>query len=51
MKHSKQPPSHRSMSDSTTDSVEQDTATEVETDATTGAPEVSFSERYSDILS
>lgn len=39
------------MSDSTTDSVEQDTATEVETDATTGAPEVSFSERYSDILS
>jgi hypothetical protein len=39
------------MSDSTTNSVEQDNATEVETDATTGAPEVSFSERYSDILS
>jgi len=39
------------MSDSTTDAVEQGTATEVETDATPGAAEVSFSERYSDILS
>ncbi|MCT0215394.1 CAAD domain-containing protein [Synechococcus sp. CS-1330] len=39
------------MSDTTTDAVEQGTATEVETDATSGAAEVSFSERYSDILS
>ena len=39
------------MSDSTTDAVEQGTATEVETDATPGGAEVSFSERYSDILS
>ena len=38
------------MSDTTTDAVEQGTATEVETDATSGAAEVSFSERYSDIL-
>ena len=38
------------MSDTTTDAVEQDTATEAETDATSGAAEVSFSERYSDIL-
>ena len=37
------------MSDTTTDAVEQGTATEVETDATSDA-EVSFSERYSDIL-
>ena len=39
------------MSDTTTDAVEQGTATEVETDATPGAAEVNFSERYSDILS
>ena len=38
------------MSDTTTDAVEQDTATEAETDATSGAAEASFSERYSDIL-
>ena len=38
------------MSDTTTDAVEQGTATEVETDATSGAAEVSFSERYSEIL-
>ena len=38
------------MSDTTTDALEQGTATEVETDATSGAAEVSFSERYSDIL-
>jgi hypothetical protein len=39
------------MSDSTPDAVEQSTATEVETDATPGAAEFNFSERYSDILS
>ena len=38
------------MSDTTTDAVEQDTATEAETDATSGAAEASFSERYSEIL-
>ncbi len=38
------------MSDTTTDAVEQGTATEVETDATSGAAESSFSERYSEIL-
>lgn len=38
------------MSDTTTDAVEQGTATEVETDATSDGAEVSFSERYSDIL-
>ena len=38
------------MSDTTTDAVEQGTATEVETDATSGAAEVNFSERYSEIL-
>jgi hypothetical protein len=50
MSHSKRSPSNLSMSDTTTDAVEQGTATEVETDATSGAAEVSFSERYSDIL-
>ena len=38
------------MSDTTTDAVEQGTATEVETDASSGAAEASFSERYSEIL-
>jgi hypothetical protein len=38
------------MSDTTTDAVEQGTATEVETEATSGAAEVSFSARYGDIL-
>ena len=38
------------MSDNTTDAVEQGTATEVETDATSGAAEASLSERYSEIL-
>ena len=38
------------MSDTTTDAVEQGTATEVETDTTSGAAESSFSERYSEIL-
>ena len=38
------------MSDTTTDAVEQGTATEVETDATSGAADASFSERYSEIL-
>jgi len=38
------------MSDTTTDAVGQGTATEVGTDATSGAAEASFSERYSEIL-
>lgn len=38
------------MSDTTTDAVEHGTATEVETDASSGAAEASFSERYSEIL-
>ena len=50
MNHSKHSPSNRSMSDTTTDAVEQGTATEVETEATSGAAEVSFSARYGDIL-
>jgi hypothetical protein len=38
------------MSDTTPDAAEQTAATEVETGATTGEAEVSFSERYSEIL-
>ena len=38
------------MSDTTPDAAEQTTATEVETGATAGDAEVSFSERYSEIL-
>jgi hypothetical protein len=38
------------MSDTTPDAAEQTAATEVETGATTGEAEVSFSERYSQIL-
>ncbi|MDA0717904.1 MAG: CAAD domain-containing protein [Cyanobacteria bacterium] len=39
------------MSDTTNDAVEQGIAAELETDSSPGEPEVSFSERYSDILS
>jgi hypothetical protein len=54
MKHSKHQPSTWSMSDMTPDATEQGTATGTATDVETGAPssttEVSFSERYSEIL-
>jgi hypothetical protein len=39
------------MSDTTNDAVEQGIAAELEPDSSPGEPEVSFSERYSDILS
>jgi len=54
MKHSKHQPFTWSMSDTTPDATEQGTATGTATDVDTGAAssatEVSFSERYSEIL-